>query len=598
MNNNFTLQDPRLAATAPLMDQRLSTDQEQHNQQRMPTRANSLGNGNEIQGPHSRIDQSDVTLNPYELSTIWTPSNRSSGGSISSLPCMNGELPLSAGALGSNAGSNSNFFPVTYEPQGASYSGFGFNSRRASYAADSGVLNEGSIWSSDPLSPRLSQASNLLGSLNHHGKSSFSGPVPSNATSNLASAGSVATQATNGSPWDSPQNAFPINEFVPPSRRHSYAAVGDNQWLTENFGSGLGITNPTISHQHQNQVQQQQFHSQQQQNQNSAAFGQQRLYRGSSPGAVQDLLREQDQVYSDADSYFTERANRVHVTGKSAVDLPSALAALNQVGVHLPKFPGNTLPGVQLALVSFKAGRVDVFYHPENTCHNLKIGDFVLVEADRGTDLGKVVRLDVSIDEARLLKLRQHQEQQSALSLNGPGNSPPLNAVNLSASQASPPPSLHYPKPLVRFAYANEVSQLQSKQSDEEKAKQVCSMKVKAHGLSMQVVDAEYQWDRRKLTFYYCADHRIDFRDLVKELFRIYKTRIWMCAVNYQHQLDQPPASMMTKHMKNFGLGSDLDVPANVVPRMFPLSPPSTGGNSQGSRKNSGSAKVMGKLMH
>lgn len=38
--------------------------------------------------------------------------------------------------------------------------------------------------------------------------------------------------------------------------------------------------------------------------------------------------------------------------------------------------------------------------------------------------------------------------------------------------------------------------------------------------------------DRRKLTFYFVSDRRIDFRDLVRELFKIYKTRIWMCAVN------------------------------------------------------------------
>jgi len=50
--------------------------------------------------------------------------------------------------------------------------------------------------------------------------------------------------------------------------------------------------------------------------------------------------------------------------------------------------------------------------------------------------------------------------------------------------------------------------------------------------MAMQVRDAEYQWDRRKLTFFYTASHRIDFRDLVRDLFRLYKTRIWMCAVN------------------------------------------------------------------
>jgi cell fate regulator YaaT (PSP1 superfamily) len=46
--------------------------------------------------------------------------------------------------------------------------------------------------------------------------------------------------------------------------------------------------------------------------------------------------------------------------------------------------------------------------------------------------------------------------------------------------------------------------------------------------LPMEVCDAEWQWDRRKLTFYYTADTRVDFRELVRELFRVYKTRVWM----------------------------------------------------------------------
>ena len=44
----------------------------------------------------------------------------------------------------------------------------------------------------------------------------------------------------------------------------------------------------------------------------------------------------------------------------------------------------------------------------------------------------------------------------------------------------------------------------------------------------MNVVDAEYQFDRHKLTFFFEAEGRVDFRDLVRDLFSIYKTRIWM----------------------------------------------------------------------
>ena len=108
-----------------------------------------------------------------------------------------------------------------------------------------------------------------------------------------------------------------------------------------------------------------------------------------------------------------------------------------------------------------------------------------------------------------------------------------------------------------------------TKMQDEVKALQLCQNKVRQKKLPMEVVDAEYQWlvlaflfgdrcshsavvsirDRRKLTFYFVADKRIDFRELVRELFRcalghfydidgvthllqrLYKTRIWMASL-------------------------------------------------------------------
>jgi cell fate regulator YaaT (PSP1 superfamily) len=48
----------------------------------------------------------------------------------------------------------------------------------------------------------------------------------------------------------------------------------------------------------------------------------------------------------------------------------------------------------------------------------------------------------------------------------------------------------------------------------------------------MKIIDAEYQYDRHKLTFYFEAEGRVDFRELVRELFGVYKTRIWMQQVD------------------------------------------------------------------
>ncbi|CCG83118.1 Uncharacterized protein PB7E8.02 [Taphrina deformans PYCC 5710] len=76
------------------------------------------------------------------------------------------------------------------------------------------------------------------------------------------------------------------------------------------------------------------------------------------------------------------------------------------------------------------------------------------------------------------------------------------------------------------------VAMLLVKNQDEQQAMLVCQAKVRQRKLPMEVLDGEYQWDRRKLTFYYYASQRIDFRELVRDLFKIYKTRIWMCASN------------------------------------------------------------------
>jgi len=76
--------------------------------------------------------------------------------------------------------------------------------------------------------------------------------------------------------------------------------------------------------------------------------------------------------------------------------------------------------------------------------------------------------------------------------------------------------------------------QLSPKMEEERRALALCQTKIRQRKLQMEVVDAEYQWDRRKLTYFFVADRRIDFRELVRELFKVYKTRIWMCAVEEQ----------------------------------------------------------------
>ncbi|KAF9190996.1 hypothetical protein BGZ50_009691 [Haplosporangium sp. Z 11] len=173
-----------------------------------------------------------------------------------------------------------------------------------------------------------------------------------------------------------------------------------------------------------------------------------------------------------------------------------------------------------LYVVEFKAGRNDLFYVTENSGLSLKVDDLVIVEADRGKDLGKVV--NDSITPRQIQELQAHQAEMAALQSHQDGSSGGGHRV---------PKEIH-PKRIFRLAQQTEIAQLVSKNQDELKAMMVCQTKVRQKRLPMEVVDAEYQWDRRKLTFYFVADRRIDFRELVRDLFKIYKTRIWMYAVN------------------------------------------------------------------
>lgn len=188
-------------------------------------------------------------------------------------------------------------------------------------------------------------------------------------------------------------------------------------------------------------------------------------------------------------------------------------------------------------------------------------GDLVIVEADRGKDLGTVVNDSITVEQVQAFLSHQSDLTIGAaavgatavhggsMAMSGGGNetgsnasgqqgSPPLSMSGAGAyasggSNAARPMRTINPKRLFTKATPADTSTLLAKAHDEERALQLCISKVVQRGLPMSVVAAEMQWDRRKLTFYYTASMRVDFRDLVKELFRLYKTRIWMCHLGH-----------------------------------------------------------------
>lgn len=268
--------------------------------------------------------------------------------------------------------------------------------------------------------------------------------------------------------------------------------------------------------------------------------------------------------FSYQSSYFSQVPGSPHNPTTSPSFSSLSLTDLGK-GLPIPSLAPNT----PLYIVSFKAGRRDVYYCPDPTLL-ISNGDRVIVEADRGSDLGTVV-----YDQLTPVDVREWQEKQAtAALLSGASHHQPpgMAVINLNPPTITKPrvsglggdageadlhallsgvgPSgqldvgqLQSRGPLAKevmpkriFAKSSqgpeEQARMMEKMKDEYEAMLICREKVVQRGLPMQIVDAEYQWDRRKLTFYFKADKRVDFRDLTKENFRIFKSRIWMSMVS------------------------------------------------------------------
>ena len=81
-------------------------------------------------------------------------------------------------------------------------------------------------------------------------------------------------------------------------------------------------------------------------------------------------------------------------------------------------------------------------------------------------------------------------------------------------------------KPVTRVATKEDKKKAEKNKEKEKEAFEICQEKIKKHNLEMKLVDAEYTFDNNKLLFYFTADGRIDFRELVKDLASVFRTRI------------------------------------------------------------------------
>jgi len=135
--------------------------------------------------------------------------------------------------------------------------------------------------------------------------------------------------------------------------------------------------------------------------------------------------------------------------------------------------------------VRFRAAGKIYYFDPAD--RQIKIGDHVIVETARGIEYGYVVLGNREVDETKVI--------------------PPLKSV-------------------IRMA-TDEDRAIEAKNKEKEKeAFKICQEKIKKHNLEMKLIDAEYTFDNNKVLFYFTADGRIDFRELVKDLASVFKTRI------------------------------------------------------------------------
>ena len=135
--------------------------------------------------------------------------------------------------------------------------------------------------------------------------------------------------------------------------------------------------------------------------------------------------------------------------------------------------------------VRFRTAGKIYFFSPGGL--ELRAGDKVIVETARGVEFGSVV--------TGIKELPDDQISQ------------PL-------------------KPVIRIATQDDVRREAKNREKEKDAFKICQEKIRKHGLEMKLIDAEYTFDNNKVLFYFTADGRIDFRELVKDLASVFRTRI------------------------------------------------------------------------
>ncbi|MGN0562380.1 MAG: stage 0 sporulation family protein [Candidatus Fimenecus sp.] len=138
-------------------------------------------------------------------------------------------------------------------------------------------------------------------------------------------------------------------------------------------------------------------------------------------------------------------------------------------------------------VVGIRFKEVGKVYYFDPDGMQFKKGDRAVVETARGVECGEIAMENREVDDSEIVK--------------------PL-------------------KRIVRPANENDLRVVRENREKEQKAFAVCEEKIRAHNLDMKLVDVEYTFDGGKILFYFTADGRVDFRELVKDLAGVFRTRI------------------------------------------------------------------------
>lgn len=138
-------------------------------------------------------------------------------------------------------------------------------------------------------------------------------------------------------------------------------------------------------------------------------------------------------------------------------------------------------------IVGIRFKEVGKIYYFDPDGAKFEKGGFAIVETVRGVECGEVAIENKDVDEGDLVK--------------------PL-------------------KKILRPASEKDIKTYQENKEKEKEAAEICCKKIEAHGLEMNLVDVEYTFDRGKVLFYFTADGRVDFRELVRDLAATFRTRI------------------------------------------------------------------------